>query len=269
MTINEQAINLSDGDLLKLIEIIAVGKNKDERWKSFNDSELYGAFSFNLTKSDFLVKGGLERIVREFIEVDGADASLRLLRSYLKRGWVYDFDKPAPAENKAGVGLGVAFVLGLLFGCFVGFYFADDTPDTIFKAKISYKENDFSSYEEKYLYDEVKLKPSKDIAGNLSGYRHLVELNPNKDLYSKKVKLYVEKEKGVKRASQSSSSNRSSENYSSSGNGYSESEAKNSCQSRIMVEEPDISRMCSTRSCISQEVASRFGRCMRSYGYSR
>ena len=124
MNKNEIAAKLSDQDLHELVDLIKSGKNKNARWESLKESELYRVFGPDFTKSDFLEKTGIERITREFIEKEGRDSSLSLLRDCLKKGWVYEFDKPPNMHRTIDSGLGIAFVLGL-FSSFLFYYFSE------------------------------------------------------------------------------------------------------------------------------------------------
>tara|TARA_B100002049_G_C16046200_1_gene361293 strand:+ start:133 stop:723 length:591 start_codon:yes stop_codon:yes gene_type:complete len=164
---------------------------------------------------------------------------------------------------------------GLVLGLSVGYFivnnnsekFLSNTYIPIYLEKDSYTREEFKSEEERQLFLTVSSLPVAQIDNNLEGYRKLMNLNKNKEIYSEKYKNYSEKASKRYQASKRASPSSSSSSYSSSSSGMSESQAKSICQRR--VQNAGIEYRCETRSCISREVAKEFGSCMRSYGYGR
>lgn len=86
MVILERVANLSDTDLLNLVEIIKNNSNKSARWIAFNESYLKEKLEkeYSISKTTFLVTDGLESSIRTFLQTSN-DSSVDLyqLRKFL------------------------------------------------------------------------------------------------------------------------------------------------------------------------------------------
>ena len=70
MTIYHNVLELNDQELIILAEIMKSGSNKDKRWNSFSQSDIYQKIvkEYTMKKSDFLYPDGIEAITRGFLK---------------------------------------------------------------------------------------------------------------------------------------------------------------------------------------------------------
>lgn len=70
MNILQKTLTLDKTELIELLEIVKKGKNKNNRWNSFSNSNVKKVLEDNstsITRVEFLKSGGLESITRNFI----------------------------------------------------------------------------------------------------------------------------------------------------------------------------------------------------------
>jgi tetratricopeptide (TPR) repeat protein len=101
MTIYHNLLDLSDEDLIKLTEIVKNGSNKDQRWISFSESDIYRKIGkgYDIKKSDFLYPDGIESLTRDFVKNNKNDyiSNINILRQ--------SFSQKVEAINKANPSL--------------------------------------------------------------------------------------------------------------------------------------------------------------------
>lgn len=70
MNVLQKALTLDKSELIELLEIVKKGKNKNNRWNLFSNSDVKKSLesgNSSITKTEFLRSGGLENITRDFI----------------------------------------------------------------------------------------------------------------------------------------------------------------------------------------------------------